>query len=247
MLLQTFATLGALHLPFETSSLIFFFNFYKSFCLHLGKANVYEGGLRVPTVVSWPGHIPQGIEISEPTNSFDIYPTVLEICGASLPKDRVIDGKSLMPLLLQKTNITRHETMIHYCDKLIHAVRYRPRSGTSVWKAFFFTANLRNGTQACYGQGSCRCHGEHVTAHDPPLLYDVTEDPTESNPIDVSDPRYKPVLERIMNATEEHKRTIENVTFQLDKYLPEPSLQICCNPPWCYCKEEVNIPDEHWP
>ena len=179
--------------------------------------------------------------------SFDIYPTLLEISGAFHPRDRIIDGKSLMPLLLQNTSISSHETIIHYCDSIIHAVRYRPRTGSSVWKAFFITPNFVNETQACYGKGSCRCHGEHVTTHDPPLLYDITADPNESNPIDTTDPRYRPVMDIIIKATEEHKRTVKKVPFQLDRYLPEPRLQICCNPPWCNCKEQVTIPDEHWP
>ena len=153
----------------------------------------------------------------------------------------------MMPLLAQNTNTTPHEIMIHYCDTMIHAVRYRPRTGTIVWKAFFLTPNFSNGTQACYGQGTCRCHGEDVTAHDPPLLYDITGDPSESRPIGAQDPRYIHVMQVVTKAAEEHKRSVEEVPSQLERHLPEPRLQICCNPPWCSCKEHVTIPDEHWP
>ena len=116
-----------------------------------GKGNSWEGGIRVPTVVSWPSHLPQGIEISEPTNSFDIFPTLLEIAGAEPPKDREIDGKTLMPLLTRQTNITSHEIMIHYCAKAIHAVRYRPRTGKTVWKTHFMTPKFTPGTEGCFG------------------------------------------------------------------------------------------------
>ena len=197
--------------------------------------------------MSWPSNLPQGIEISEPTNSFDIFPTLLEIAGAELPKDRVIDGKTLMPLLTQQTNITSHETMIHYCAKAIHAVRYRPRTGNTVWKAHLVTPVFNPGTDACIGKGACHCYGDAVTIHNPPLLFDLTEDPSENNPISNQDPRYKPVIDVITKAVEEHKLTVEEVPDQIALRLPRPLLQVCCNPPWCSCKENVSIPEELWP
>ena len=212
-----------------------------------GKGNSWEGGIRVPTVVSWPSHLPQGIEISEPTNSFDIFPTLLEIAGAEPPKDRVIDGKTLMSLLTRQTNITSHEIMIHYCAKAIHAVRYRPRTGKTVWKTHFMTPKFTPGTEGCFGHAVCHCYGDAVTVHDPPLLFDLTDDPSESRPILLDDHRYKPVIDAISKAIDEHKQSVVEVPSELDSYLLSPWRQVCCNPPWCSCKENVTMATDYLP
>lgn len=48
----------------------------------------WEGGIRVPGIVRWPGIVPAETIIDEPTNLMDIYPTVVHLAGASLPQDR---------------------------------------------------------------------------------------------------------------------------------------------------------------
>ena len=63
------------------------------------KFQRFEGGMRVPTVMWWPGRIPAGKECREVAASMDLLPTCAAISGAKLPDDRVIDGKSLLPLL----------------------------------------------------------------------------------------------------------------------------------------------------
>jgi len=61
------------------------------------KGNYYEGGIRVPFFVNWPGTISPG-ETSEPIISIDLYPTFLEMAGITHP-DQPLDGLSLLPLL----------------------------------------------------------------------------------------------------------------------------------------------------
>jgi arylsulfatase A len=63
------------------------------------KFQRFEGGMRVPTVMWWPGQIPAGKTCSEVAASMDILPTCAAISGAKVPSDRIIDGKSLLPLL----------------------------------------------------------------------------------------------------------------------------------------------------
>lgn len=53
-----------------------------------GKGNNWEGGIRVPGLVRWPGVIPAGMEVSEPTSNMDVFPTVVGLAGAELPGDR---------------------------------------------------------------------------------------------------------------------------------------------------------------
>ena len=67
--------------------------------LRSGKGYAYEGGIRVPFLVRWPGVIPAGKISDEPVCSIDIFPTVVEAAGAKAPSDRIIDGLSLMPHL----------------------------------------------------------------------------------------------------------------------------------------------------
>lgn len=67
--------------------------------LRSGKGYAYEGGIRVPFLVRWPGVIPAGKVSNEPVCSIDILPTVVEAAGAKAPSDRAIDGLSLMPHL----------------------------------------------------------------------------------------------------------------------------------------------------
>jgi uncharacterized sulfatase len=63
------------------------------------KLTFFEGGLRVPYVAKWPGHIAPGTQYKQPVSNIDILPTVLAAAGAKLPTDRVIDGVNLLPFL----------------------------------------------------------------------------------------------------------------------------------------------------
>ena len=62
------------------------------------KFSYNEGGVRVPTVMWWPGHIPAGKECQEVAGTIDLLPTFAMLSGAKLPKKK-IDGKSIVPLL----------------------------------------------------------------------------------------------------------------------------------------------------
>ena len=64
-----------------------------------GKANTYEGGMRVPWIVRWPGKIDEGTVCSEPVQSTDIYPTVMELAGQKLRRGIPMDGRSIVSLL----------------------------------------------------------------------------------------------------------------------------------------------------
>jgi arylsulfatase A-like enzyme len=61
------------------------------------KGNYYEGGIRVPFFVNWPGVVAPG-NTAEPIIGVDLYPTLLELAGAARPKQQILDGVSLVPL-----------------------------------------------------------------------------------------------------------------------------------------------------
>lgn len=63
------------------------------------KLTFFEGGIRVPMFVKWPGHIQPGTVSQTMVSHLDLLPTAAEAAGAPLPSDREIDGVSLLPLL----------------------------------------------------------------------------------------------------------------------------------------------------
>ncbi len=67
----------------------------NNFPLRSGKGFPYEGGIREPLIVRWPGVVKSGSVSDEPVTSVDYLPTICDIAGAPLPKDRPIDGDSL--------------------------------------------------------------------------------------------------------------------------------------------------------
>ncbi|MEM1062513.1 MAG: sulfatase/phosphatase domain-containing protein, partial [Planctomycetota bacterium] len=64
-----------------------------------GKASFYDGGLRVPTVMRWPGVIEAGAVVGTPLTFFDFFPTYCDLLGSERPADRDFDGCSLLPIL----------------------------------------------------------------------------------------------------------------------------------------------------
>lgn len=64
-----------------------------------GKGTLYEGGLRVPFIVRWPGVVSPGMTCDTPLAHIDVYPTLLEIAGAPRPENAILDGLSFVPLL----------------------------------------------------------------------------------------------------------------------------------------------------
>jgi len=75
--------------------------------LRNGKGSIYEGGQRVPLMVRWPGHIQPGSVCHAVVGPIDLYPTILDAVGLQKPAGHIIDGVSLMPLLLQTGTIER--------------------------------------------------------------------------------------------------------------------------------------------
>lgn len=79
--------------------------------LHGGKSQLYEGGIRVPFIISWPGNDRPGSECQTPVNSADLYPTFLQVGGAGIPAD--LDGQSMVGLIGHPSS-ERERTMFWY-------------------------------------------------------------------------------------------------------------------------------------
>jgi arylsulfatase A len=62
------------------------------------KLHMYEGGIRVPGIIRWPGRTKKGTVCGEPVNGTDILPTLCAMAGVRVPTDRSIDGASILPI-----------------------------------------------------------------------------------------------------------------------------------------------------
>jgi arylsulfatase A-like enzyme len=79
-----------------------------------GKGWVYEGGIREPFLVKWPGVTKPGSVCDVPVMSLDFYPTLLEAAGAKPKPGQLVDGVSLAPLLKGEKALPREALFWHY-------------------------------------------------------------------------------------------------------------------------------------
>jgi arylsulfatase A-like enzyme len=91
--------------------------------LREGKGSTYEGGLRVPCLVRWPGHVPAGRVSDAIFATIDFLPTIGELAGYAPPTDRVIDGVDQTNLLLGKSKNGARDRYHYFCQNELQAVR----------------------------------------------------------------------------------------------------------------------------
>jgi arylsulfatase A-like enzyme len=82
--------------------------------LHGGKGMLYEGGIREPTAIRWPGVVEPGSACGTPITGVDFYPTMLEIAGAHPTSGKVLDGESIVPLLTGSGELERDAVFWHF-------------------------------------------------------------------------------------------------------------------------------------
>jgi len=87
------------------------------------KGSTFEGGIRLPMIARWPGKIPAGTECNEIATSMDFLPTFAQLAGTTEPKDRIIDGKDILPLLTEPQAKSPHEAFFYYLGDKLTAVR----------------------------------------------------------------------------------------------------------------------------
>ncbi|MHC4249372.1 MAG: sulfatase-like hydrolase/transferase [Planctomycetota bacterium] len=88
------------------------------------KGTFFEGGLRVPAVISYPAALPQGVVRDQAVTAADWFPTILELCGVP-PPEVTLDGKSLLPIIRSPDTPTHHRVM-HWQWQSKWAVREGP-------------------------------------------------------------------------------------------------------------------------
>ncbi len=120
----------------------------------------FEGALRVPFVMRWPGKIETGKSSDEIVHAMDIYPTLAKITGGTVPDDRVIDGIDMSDFFLGKTEKSGREGFIVYMGNEIFAVKWRN------WKLHFKEQNAWNTEKVTYTM---------------PRVYNLYTDPQEKD------------------------------------------------------------------
>lgn len=75
------------------------------------KGAMYEGGIRVPFILSWPAVLPEGVVDNRMVSALDLYPTFAAVAGAKIPDVATIDGVDLMPYLLDDKSAVIHDSI----------------------------------------------------------------------------------------------------------------------------------------
>lgn len=102
--------------------------------LRSNKGSIYEGGVRVPLLVRWPGKFPAGGRVEAQCSHVDLFPTFCELAGVAIPSDRKIDGKSLLPLLSAGRGSEHQPYVYHAWDRYFPNPDYRWAISDQRWK-----------------------------------------------------------------------------------------------------------------
>jgi arylsulfatase A len=148
--------------------------------LRAGKGSAFEGGMRVPCVMRWPGVIPEGSVCAQPASTLDFYRTFAALAGARVPQDLVLDGSDMRHLLTHPEQAdSRRPEFFYWEGEALRAVR----SGR--WK-FHRTS---------------RWGGDELS----PALYDLEQDIGEQhNLVD----RYPKLADGLRRRMEVHEREV---------------------------------------
>jgi arylsulfatase len=118
----------------------------------------YEGALRVPFVMRWPGRVEAGRVNDEIVHAMDLFPTLARFAGGKVPEDRAIDGIDMSDLMLGKTEKSGRDGFIVYMGNDIFGVKWRD------WKIHFKEQTGWNGVLREYTM---------------PRVYNLINDPQE--------------------------------------------------------------------
>ena len=89
-----------------------------------GKGTTLEGGMRMPTVIRWPKKIKAGSDNGQLLTTMDLLPTFAKLIGAKVPDDRIIDGKDILPVLIEGAE-SPHEYFFYSHWGTLEAVRWK--------------------------------------------------------------------------------------------------------------------------
>jgi arylsulfatase A-like enzyme len=175
-----------------------------------GKGSYYEGGIRVPIIIRWPGVVEAGSTCSVPVTGLDFYPTFLDAIGASPSTGKVLDGRSILSLLTGKGSFPKDRTL--YWHFPVYLQNYAGEEDQSRDAKF----RTRPGTVLRKGKWKLHEYFEDGAL----LLFDLEKDPGETHNLAAEKPKKLEALKADMYAW--RKRTGSPVpTKRNPKYVPQ--------------------------
>jgi len=123
------------------------------------KRSLFEGGIRVPALLEWPAKIQKGRSVDMPCSTLDYFPTIQDYLNFKTPPNRPIDGISLKPMI--ESNMSERPKPIPFCSFISRRAAQGSPPFALIHNNFKLLTNL----------------SEHDGED---LLYDLTEDPSES-------------------------------------------------------------------
>ncbi len=153
-----------------------------------GKGSYFEGGIREPLLVRWPGKVKPGSSCDVPVCGIDFFPTFLEAAGLPVPENKVLDGVSLVPLLTGAGSIPDRPLFWHFP---VYLEAYSGVLDDSHDPLF----RTRPGSALRFGKWKFHEYFEDGRLE----LYDLENDPGERRNIAASNPEKTEELERMMN------------------------------------------------
>jgi arylsulfatase A len=164
------------------------------------KGTVYENGIRVPSFMRWPGHLPAGTKADGITSALDIMPTLLAATGVPAPAGDHLDGINLLPHLSHPAAPVPDRTLVFQWDGHLVPVRdsaYAVRSGR--YKLVQANGMAQKGIREKYAE-LCRLEGRGpLTIDGPPRyeLFDIAADPGERTDIAAQKPELVAQLKQV--------------------------------------------------
>jgi arylsulfatase A-like enzyme len=155
------------------------------------KADVYDGGHRVPFLARWPGRVPAGSVREDPACLTDILATAAEIAGDRLGEDAGEDSFSLMPALLGKGKLGR-DHVVHHSAQGVFSIR------RGKWKL-----NFGRGS----GGFSKPARIEPKPGEPAGELYDLQKDPAESMNVYLENPQVVAELTQLLERVQRNRRS----------------------------------------
>lgn len=143
--------------------------------LRAGKGTTFEGGVRVPFIAWRPGTITPGGVSAAPISLLDLFPTAVALAGATLPTDRVYDGRNLGPALAGAAASAEPRLIVHYFGYQLQAVR------EGKWKLFLAVDRRPEPRPASlWFDHQPRVFENQHRLLAAPELYDLEQDPGEA-------------------------------------------------------------------
>jgi arylsulfatase A-like enzyme len=175
--------------------------------LRESKGTSFEGGVRVPFVARWPGRIPKGAVVPLPAMTIDVLPTLARLAGATVPTDRIVDGRDMWPLLANERNARApHDALYFYWGTELHAVR------SGKWKL-----HLPHPYQALEAAASDGQPGKYVRKEIELSLFDLDRDPGESTNVAA---RHPDVVRTLMEVVERAREDLgDSLTKRTGKHV----------------------------